>query len=163
MPVEHDFPRAVLVRNLKPVRRRHRVRIVVMYRARDVVAKADDPGKTAARRNRRIELQCLEDRPEAIIAHIGNRPCPEFIPAAKSAMRIVRMVIPHLGRPEPQIPVQALGNRRFFGRNDRVLRPNRSVAPIVYLEKFPDRTGVDPRLDPVHIPGRERIIGHHVG
>src|SRR5205807_2622499 len=69
--------------------------------------------------DRRVQIEELENRPEAVVAHIGDRTAAEFVPAAEVRMGVVRMVRAVQRRTEPQVPVETRGNGRPLGRQRR--------------------------------------------
>src|ERR1035437_6937094 len=94
------------------------------------------------------------------MAHIGQRPAAELIPAAEHGMGVVRMIWPVQRGPEPQLPVKALGDRWRVGWDSRILRPNWPIRPVVNFPERADRAGVNPALDlpdVAAIAGRQKM------
>src|SRR5271157_6315366 len=61
------------------------------------------------------QLECHEDRPEAVVSHVRDAACAEIVPAAKHRIRIVGMIRTLDRWPQPEIPVEACRNRRCIG------------------------------------------------
>ena len=84
------------------------------------------------------------------MAHVRHAAASEVIPPTKDHVRVVRMVWTVCLRAQPEIPVEALGCRRRFRRQSRVLRPYRAVGPVVDLTQLADSAAVDPGHHLIH-------------
>ena len=58
------------------------------------------------------EVQLGEDGPQAVDPHVGHRAAAEVVPAAEDRVRVVRVIGAVQRGPQPEVPVEALGNRR---------------------------------------------------
>ena len=94
-----------------------------------------------------IQIELSKHGPETVVSHVRERSASKLIPAAKHAVRIVRMIRPIERRPEPKGPIEAVRDRRFVRGNGWILRPHRPVRPVVHLAQRANGAVVDPRLD----------------
>src|ERR1700690_4423597 len=97
--------------------------------------------------DRGFQLEEGENRPETVMAHIGERAAAELIPAAEHSMGVVRMIRAVQRGPQPQLPVKTCRYWRCVRRESRVLGPYWPVRPVMDFSQGTNCAGVYPVLD----------------
>ena len=78
-----------------------RERVVVFYANGDVAGTRAKMAGPRFHRDGSVQLEKLEDGPEAIMPHVGQRAAAELIPAAEHGVGVVWMIGPVQRRPQP--------------------------------------------------------------
>ena len=96
------------------------------------------------------EVERAEDRPETVMPHVGHGAAAEIVPAAEQHVGVVGMIRALALRAQPEVPIEAFGNRRRVGGEGGILRPHRAVGPIVNLAQRADGAIADPAQHLLH-------------
>src|SRR4051812_24140217 len=89
------------------------------------------------------EVEELKERPETVMAHIGNGAAAEIVPAAEIGVSVVGMVRTIQGGAEPELPIKAGGDGRGFGGEQGELGPHGTHGPIVDFAERSDGAILD--------------------
>ena len=106
------------------------------------------------------QVQHREGGVHDMAGHVAHRAGAEVLPRAPAERVIRRVVRAHGRRADPQIPVQAIGNRRRVSRPGHPLRPDRTVGPAVHLADRADGPGGDPFLHQPQPLFRVALVAH---
>src|SRR2546428_10936985 len=90
------------------------------------------------------QIERPERRVDDVAAHIPQSALAEIPPAAQFERMIRLMIRSHRRRADPQVPVNAAGDRWCVGGAADALRPDRAVGPRVNLAHRAE----DARLNP---------------
>ncbi len=118
-------------------------RVVVLDPPADVVRNRADVAGCRFDADRGFQVEELENRPEAVMTHVGDRPAAELIPAAEIGVSVVGVIRAIQRRAEPEGPVETRGDGRRVGRQGRELGPHGPHRPVVDLAKRADGAVLD--------------------
>src|SRR5262249_50273479 len=91
-----------------------------------------------------LEFEDAEKRIETVAAHVAESAATEVGPAAPGKGKVDVIVGARGSGTEPEIPIEAIGNRVGFLGAFEALRPEGEAGPIVEFADGTDGTGPDP-------------------